>query len=142
MRESIGGAYLLYIAIFFIGAVMIIFVSVFSYNRSFKVKNRIIEIIESHGEFDASNANNSAEKEIMDYLGEVGYWVKPGYNCPDVGGVSAVAKHSSDTYEYCIYKYTSNSKTYYKVITYSYFNFPIIDSTFRFTISGETKLLG
>ena len=40
MRESVGGAYLLYIAIFFIIAVLLMFASALSYSRAYKVKNR------------------------------------------------------------------------------------------------------
>ena len=148
MREATGGAYLIYVALFFIGAVMLLFVSALSYNRSFKIKNHIIEIIESHGKFDKIDPDNqtTAEKAIMDYLRDVGYFVNSSYSgngCPKYNGVSAVEKADSDSYEYCIYMYKNpdTKKVYYKVVTYAYFNFPVIDNLFRFKITGETKLM-
>lgn len=146
MREATGGAYLMYIAIFFIGAVMIMFVSALSYNRSFKVKNHIIEVIEEYGKFEASDEKNSAEGKIIEYLKTVGYFVKSSYGgdgCPKLDGKKAVAKSIQDTFEYCVYDYYNddNSKVYYKVVTYAYFNFPVIDNLFRYKIYGETKLM-
>lgn len=145
MREATGGAYLLYIAIFFISAVMIMFVSALSYNKAFRVKNHIIEIIEEYGKFEASLENGSAEKEIIDYLGAVGYSINPKYkgNGCKTYDSNAVKKDDSDTYEYCIYEYinTTTNKVYYKVVTYAYFNFPVIDNIFRYKVYGETKLM-
>ena len=143
MRESVGGAYLLYIAIFFISAVLIIFVSTLSYNKAFKAKNRIIEIIEEHGNFDISDSDDSTENEIINYLIESGYVIsKNTFNCPSINGVNALDKSEKDKFEYCVYEYNSNGKKYYKVATYAYFKFPIINSAFKYTVYGETKLIG
>ena len=142
MRESTGGAYLLIIALFFISAVMIMFVSALSYNKSFKVKNRIIEIIESHESYSKDSA---AEKEIIEYLKDINYNTNPKKQtdyCPPINGKDAIMKNSSDTFEYCVYRFSSGAnKSYYKVVTYSYFKFPIIDSLFKYTIYGETRLM-
>ena len=143
MRESVGGSFLLYICIFFILAVMIMFVSVLSYNKAFKVKNRIIEIIEAHGSFFASNDDGSAEKDIIDFLKSVGYNVgyDKNFKCKELKNATIVKKHDSDKFEYCVYEYAVDKKKYYKVVTYAYFKFPIIDSVFKYEIRGETKLM-
>ena len=45
MKASIGGSMLLYIVLFFVSVVILFFVGIISYNKAYRVKNRIVNII-------------------------------------------------------------------------------------------------
>ena len=63
MKAALGGGYLLNIAIFIISIVMLLFVGVLAYSRAYRIKDRIIEVIENNNGY-----NDNAKAMINEDL--------------------------------------------------------------------------
>ena len=120
MREALGNSLVMGMIASIIGVIMIFFVGSISYSKAYKVKNKIVNIIEENNGW-----NDSLKDEIDSYLKEVGYQVGAGAG-----------------YNYCVIKHTYGNDNYYKVITYMHFEFPVIGSAVEFPVKGETKSFG
>lgn len=141
MREAVGNSLLMGMVATIIGVIMIFFVGSISYSKAYKIKNRIINIIEDNGGWD-----DSLSSEIEKYLKEIGYQVGAGSRsniCSDnnIPGAEVMYKPQSNTgYNYCVISY-DNGK-YYKVVTFMRFEFPIIGNALEFPVTGESKTFG
>ena len=128
MKESIGNSMIFTIVITFIGIIIMILVGSIAYSKSFKVKNRIVEIIERHAEFheltsnDWNDNNSALANEIEDSLKKIGYRVtKNGMSNCKQG-----ALNTTSNYEYCVYKHSTSRGPYYEVQVFMYFDLFII----------------
>ena len=82
MRDSVGGTFMIYVLIIFL-SVYIVFVAVaFNYARAFRVKNKVLDIIEQNeGIQEMENSNNlqgitsGVFGQINDYLQSISYRV-------------------------------------------------------------------
>lgn len=147
MNEAVGNSLIMGIMAGIIGIIMIFFVGSISYTKAYKVKNKIINMIEENdGIWDSTK-----QTDIDTYLKEVGYQVGAGKNkeckCEASGanasGCSVVYDgNKSSQYNYCVLQYTNTGGKYYKVITYMRFDFPIVGSFVDFSVKGETKTFG
>lgn len=136
MKESIANALILNIVIVFIVILIFFFAGSLSYSKAFKVKNRIVDIIEKYEDY-----NSTAIAEIADILKNMGYRVNSGNkSCPIRNGKTSISA-SMNAYRYCIYKYDTPKGNYFGVTAYMYFDFPIIGNTVEFPVYGETKIL-
>lgn len=92
MRDAIGGIYnLTFIAVFMLVISGYLAFSV-SYNKAFKVKNKVISVLEQYEHY-----NNDSKKAIIDYMNQIGYNASikltadelgKGWKCPkDLKGV-------------------------------------------------------
>lgn len=125
MREAVGSALLLNIVLVFIGIVSMILVGSIAYSKAYKVKNRIINIIEKYdGEcFNDDSSKTSLGKcyeEIEDELKKMGYSSNIRSNldnvCPkdmssNVANVLKIervypALNFNYGHKYCVYRYT------------------------------------
>lgn len=143
MRESIGNAYLLGIVAFFATVIMLFFVASMNYTRAFKAKNRIINILETNKTF-----NGNVEAEIDKSLGDMHYRIANNAKCKTDGrfkdaGLKNQTRNTT-AYRYCVYEFNeaNDRGTYYGVVTYMYFDIPLINVTLEFPIYGETKTMG
>lgn len=140
MREAVGQSLLLSLLFFFIIAIMFTFVGSISYTKAFKIKNRIINIIEEHEKFDSET-----QADIAEALSNVGYQVSTGRaEChAKQGGTQVYPSGVSGQFDYCVYKYTdSRENVYYGVTTFMKFHFPVIHNLIEFPVYGETKTFG
>lgn len=138
MKESIGNAYIFSIIITLIGIIFLILIGSLSYSKAFKVKTKIINIIQNNEGYN----DNNIRYEIDNYLKSVGYTVtQPNSNwkCPDVNGTKAI--NTIRNYDYCIYRFTTVKGPYYKVAVFISFDIPIISSYLKIPVSGETKVI-
>lgn len=149
MRESISNSYVFMIVITIIGICSIIVISSLSYSKTFKIKNRIIEIIDKYQTYD-----NAVEREIDQFLKDSGYPVVKDNNatCPTGRGeaVEGVSDEDSgrkaineiNNFKYCIYKYKTVKGEYYSVVTYMSFDLPLIGDliTLEFPLYGDSKV--
>ena len=147
MNEAIGNSFVLAVIITFITIFAILFAASTAYTKAFKVKNKIIEIIEKYDDIlgvDATSGNrlNAAlESDINTTLSDIGYRISVTPNsCPERNGVAAISKQTTSNYEYCIYKYSTSKGNYYGVTAYMYFEIPVINRGLRFPVYGETKI--
>ena len=74
MREATGGSLLLYIVLFFVGVIILFFASIMSYSKAYRVKNRIINVVEgSDCETSDDVLFNKLISSINEDLEDVGY---------------------------------------------------------------------
>lgn len=149
MRESISNSYVFMIVITIIGICSIIVISSLSYSKTFKIKNRIIEIIEKYETYDTT-----VEEEINEFLHESGYPVLKDNNftCPTGRGeiVTGVSEEDSgrtaintiQNYKYCVYRYKTVKGNYYSVVAYMSFDLPLIGDliSLEFPLYGDSKV--
>lgn len=141
MRESVGNAYLLGIVTFFIGVIMLFFCASLNYTKAFKVKNRIINIIEENQTYDGK-----IKQIVNDELDEMKYRQSSTHTCKTDGRFSQaklITVSGNVDYLYCVYENNLGEKgKYYGVVTYMYFDIPLINVTLKFPVYGETKTMG
>lgn len=147
MKEAIGNAFIFGLVITFIGIFILFFATSTSYTKAFKVKNKIIEIIEKHSDILSSEPvkegrlSNDVEAEINTVLSDIGYKIAVNKNnCPVRNGKDAIVPQSN--YDYCIYEYSTVKGKYYGVATYMYYQIPVIGIELKFPVYGETKISG
>ena len=140
MRDSVGGTFMIYVLIVFL-AVYIVFVAVaFNYARAFRVKDKIMDIIEQNeGISDFSNTSGEIG-QIESYLNKISYRVN-GISESNCNGFDYINEDRG----YCIAKIDQNSSidgitsSYYKVRTFVYIEFPFLKLQFTIPINGETR---
>lgn len=136
MKAATGNAMLMNIIIVFLVVVMALLVTSISYTKAFRVKNRIVDIIEYHnGDF----SKETIKDEINQSLNSIGYRYNRGQQCPTLDDGTQASYVGAD-YLYCIYTYESNRGKYYKVIAYMYFDFPVIGNYINIPVYGETRV--
>jgi len=138
MKESIGNSYVFGIVIAFIGVLFLILIGSLSYSKAFKVKTRIIEIIEKNNGYD----DELVRTEIDNYLKTVGYTVTRNADsgtCETINGTGAM--NTIKNYDYCIYRFDTVKGPYYHVTVFISFDIPIVSSYLRIPVSGETKII-
>lgn len=146
MKEAIANAGVFNLVIIFVVILLAFFIGSLSYSKAFKVKNKIIDEIEKDQGYDAVTQEN-----IETWLSDIGYRVKDdSWDCPVTetgsGGVTAKNVSDSNKYQYCVYEFdtcslnTDNAKCgkYYRVISYMYFDVPIISQLLKIPVYGET----
>ncbi len=149
MRGAIGNAMVMNIVITFIILTTAFLVSSISYSKAFKVKTKIIDIIEKYdGDFNkTSNKESVITNEINQFLGQTGYRTTSATakgNCNKyVDSSKETLMGTTSSYDICIIQKNNNSSTYhgpyYKVVVYMYFDFPIIGDMIKIPVSGETR---
>lgn len=158
MKEAMSNALILNIIIIFLFIFVILFAGSTAYTKAFKVKNRIISIIERNEHIVIAKGINNSEvlTEIKTALADASYTIVMNN---DVKCTSALNKRfgnlnqtynvvntGTNSYRYCIAEfYDQNSAMhgkYYAVITYMYFEIPLINQKLEFPVYGETKTMG
>lgn len=140
MSDATGQAGLLNIMLAIIAIIIVLLSGSIAYSKSFRVKNRIIDIIEKHNSYD-----KDAREEVEQTLSKLGYRIasRSDYNtlCKDVDGFVKV--NLTSNYLYCVYTTSdSNNDIYtYKVVAYMYFDIPFLSNTIKIPVSGMTKTL-
>lgn len=131
MKEAFGNAFVVQFVIIFIILFIFFFVSSFSYTKAFKIKNRIVDIIEQHDGYNAE-----AKEEINSVLSEAEYRISNKTSCSSENIATNVKN-----YNYCVYKKGTEDKTYYQVVAYMYFDIPIIGVNAEIPVKGETRIM-
>ena len=136
MKAAIGGSLLLNIVVIFTTIIILFFVGILAYSKAYKIKNRIIEVIEKNDGYNTTIANTQLAEDLQ----RAGYWVatkeKVNSKCNEGANLNGTE------YLYCVYENASNEGKTYKVVTYIRFEFPVIGDVLTFAVSGETKVLG
>lgn len=144
MREAFGGTFMIKLMLIFL-TIYIAFIAVaLNYAKAFRVKNKIIDIIEQNEGI--SDYNDVSDKSVIGsintYLNSVSYYVS-------LDNITASYDEDNDSYcnkrGYCIEGTSSPdngngiTSKYYKVTTYININFPFFGLDFRIPITGETR---
>ncbi len=155
MREAIGNSFIVNLLLVFLGVMSIIFIGSISYSKAFKVKNRIISVIEKYGGWTTTTDfngefQNYAQQEIEASLKQIGYPLVTRIsdcsryakrNGAQEGLVVYGGNPSDTTYHYCVYQYNSDRGVYYGVVTFMHFEIPLFAGLLEFPVYGETKSL-
>ena len=150
MRDAFGGAFSIKLMLIFLILYVALICVAINYARAFRVKNRIINIIEQYEGYCGVN-KEQINNDINTYLSKTGYYISKD----DVVGY--IGKDGNESYEclngfnndgngygYCVYNKNNNSldcsdKSVYSVETYMIFKLPIINIRFPIVIKGETR---
>lgn len=140
MKAATGNAMLMNIIIVFLVIVMALLVTSISYTKAFRIKNRIVDIIEYYnGNFDDDGTKTNITNEINNSLSSVGYRLSGSNKCKEIDNKKAIQLNSN--YQVCIYEYNDSIRgKYYKVIAYMYFDVPVVGGILNIPVSGETKI--
>ena len=135
MRESIANSYIFNLIIIFIGILIVILVGSLSYSKAFKIKTRMIEIIEKYETYN----NGNIATEINNLLNQAGYKVNRGARkgCPSLNDEASINNPSN--YRYCVYRFDDSRGYYYSVMVFISFEFPIIGDVIEFPLTGQTR---
>ena len=138
MREGIGNAFVYTIVITMVGIILLLLVGSIGYSKAFKVNNRIVDIIEANDGY-----NDDAEDEVFEALSSIGYKISAVVSCPELdesfGNYTKITPTLN--YDYCIYKHENARGEYYTVLTYMYFDFPVIGEHVKLKVFNQTKSL-
>ncbi len=133
MKEAIGTSMIFNLVMIFVGVFIALYVGSIAYSKGFKVRNRLIDIIEKYEKY-----NDLAKDEIEENLATIGYQIIDR-ECPD--RPNAVKVDSKSDYRYCIYQYDTSKGDYYGVTVFIHFDLPLIGGFLEFPIYGETRVL-
>ncbi len=148
MREAVGNTFIVNLLLVFLGVMSALLIGSISYSKAFKVKNRIIYIIEKYGDWDVTaGGENLVQAEIEANLRDIGYHLAlANRECPPRDG--ALTKYGTNstttsrtTYHYCVYEYNNEKGHYFGVTSYMHFDLPLIGNYIEFPVYGETKSL-
>jgi len=156
MKDALGGSALLNLVIFFVSAIIILFISTLTYSKAYRVKNRIVEIIEKYGVYEHQNNGtiDDAIDEINPFLNASGYDSTNPTRCDEVREKLVQEKYDSGLlseninsygYNYCVFRVNNSvnlSGGYYVVVAFTQFKFPVIDRLLNVPVYSETKILG
>lgn len=147
MRESFGTAFVVNAVVIFVAIFIFFFVAGMSYTKAFKIKNRIVDIIEENECFNEGGCTSKSQIEAV--MSNTGYRIKQGN--PNCGNVSRIKEmktspeiltNSNNNYRYCVYKVnTSDDNSYYGAVAFMYFDLPLGFGTMEFPVYGETKIM-
>ena len=146
MKDAVGGSLLLNIVVIFTSIVILFFAGIMAYSKAYKIKNRIIEVIEKYETYD-----DTVEPKLEEDLRKSGYIVatsaQVAAKCTDGQNLN------SSEYLYCVYRKSCDEydpddenvcigQRHYEVVTFIHFDFPVIGNMLTFKVKSETKMLG
>lgn len=163
MKESIGNTMLYNIVIVFVIVFIGLFVTSITYSKGYKVKNRMIEVIEKTYPICISqnktfnDCNKMITDKINNELNTIGYRGAPlNWNskpCTDIlvkninTNLVKYVNVTSSQYQVCFAAInasgsdyvSNNSNVYYVVNAYMYLDLPLIGDNLQLPVRGETK---
>lgn len=146
MRDAFGGAFSIKLMLIFLILYITFICVAMNYARAFRVKNRIINIIEEQEGY-----TTTTKTLIENYLAGTGYHITyaqtKDFNIFTGSGsgdsISSCSQSQFGNYGYCVVNSPSSSSSYniYKVETYMVFTLPIVQAHFPIAIRGETRII-
>ena len=147
MKDAVGGASLLNLVVIFVSIIILLFVGILSFSKAYKVKNRIIEVIEKYETYDTNVA-----KELKEDLRRAGYSTASNNQILNRCGENSLSSNLEEGagYYYCVYPKCYSNKDAsgnctgeksYEVVSYVRFEFPVIGNVMSVPVKGETKIL-
>lgn len=137
MRDAFGGAFSIKLMLIFLMLYIAFICVALNYARAFRVKNRIINVIEQNEGIDN---HGDVQTKISEVLYNAGYYVSESeverVRCKDCTFVEP---------GYSYKEIKSQDDIYYYVETYMLFKIPIIDTLtgidFPIAVKGETRVM-
>lgn len=135
MRESISNSMIFTWVMTFVAIIIAFLIGSISYSKAYKIRNRIINIIEANEGY-----STNAQDEIEEFLGRIGYRTSNQRGCPNLNGFD-LKTNLNTIYRYCVYEKQDLKGKYYKVVAYMYFDLPMLGESMEFPVNGETKVI-
>lgn len=145
MRDAFGGAFMLKVILVFVVIYVAFMCIALDYARAFRVKNRVINILEQYQYGSNTNTDEAVSNAIDAYLSEVHYLI------PQSAGDNIISTdskydycHCDGTYHngICIEAFGNEKSHYYKVTSYIIFNLPFFGlDSFPLPVRGETRTI-
>lgn len=132
MKEAIGASFIFNLVMIFVGVMIALLVGSLAYSKGFKVRNRIIDIVQKYEGY-----TEEAREEINNNLKDIGYRIA-GKECKERGGMTPEPERD---YNYCIYRYETTKGPYYGVTVFIHIDIPIIGDWVEIPLYGETRIL-
>ncbi len=143
MRQSIGGAWIMGLMVFFIFLFAGYIILSLNYARVIKVKNEMVSIIEKY-----EGINSYSVDLLNSYLVSTGYSATgictsttgEGVYGGDIASGRLEKAAKGIKYSYCVKKYNGIGLTnYYQVTLFYKFNLPVIGNASGFSVKGTTN---
>ena len=143
MKQAIGHIPMYNIIIVFIVITFGFLSATLSYMKAFKVNGLIAKSLENYEGY-----NYLSDVEIANNLTSLGYRTgnSNSYTCPKKNEKDAVAALDKKQHVYCIYEYdyyesegTKSRYFNYGIVTYIFFDVPVIGGTFKIPVYSETE---
>lgn len=136
MRDAVGGTYMIKLLLIFLAVYTIFIALAINYAKAFRVKNKILDIIEQNeGIKDYNNQNDPALVQIESYMGSIHY----GVNISTIDDKCNGYYYINKTRGYCITTVDSDTASYYKVTTFVTLSIPVVRLEYTIPIQGETR---
>lgn len=135
MRDAIGGTFMLRILIIFIVLYIVFMCFAVSYAKTFRLKNKVIDILEQQGSGDSGVIN-----DIDEYLASNAYNF-PGTNHSQVYNHCPNASENLTSKGACIVPKDSGNNRYYQVYLYIVYYFPFFHWEVVMPVGGETEVI-
>lgn len=137
MRDAFGGAFSIKLMLAFLILYVFFICIALNYAKAFRVKNRIINIIEQQ-----EGMNSEASNQIGQYLTDRGYSI----DCAEIDRVKCdacqcVSDIANNAQGYSYKEVSTREQRYYVVETYILFDIPIIGIDFPIAVRGETRVM-
>jgi len=163
MRDAIGGTVNIFLIAVFMTVVSGYMAFNISYVKAFKVKNKIIDLIEQYeGDCRPNDSSNTCTKKVSEYMTQIGYntEINGSLFCSTDQNSHQSTCWCNNADGYCISKKTADKPTatnsyspeqdmaeraYYTVVTQVNIDIPIIKNVLPnlkiFTVTGDTKVI-
>lgn len=134
MKEAIGSSFVLNLIIIFTSIFIALYVGSLSYTKGFKVRNKIIDIIEKNEGY-----TREAKNEIANDLKNMGYRITDK-ECKNRDNAKLLRDQYTN-YNYCVYEYEEEKGTYYGVTVFIHVDIPVIGKFVDIPLYSETKII-
>lgn len=142
MRDAFGGTFMMYVFIIFLTVYCVFIAIAFNYAKAFRVKNKVIDIIEQNEGIEDFENTSGVIGDINTYLKNATYKVN---GISDTSGPCLGYEHVDTELGYCIDKeveptLTGANSSYYRVQTFVKLEIPFLEwFSFTIPIKGETR---
>ena len=144
MRDAVGGTFMIKLILVFLAVYIIFMGAALNYAKAFRVKNKVMDIIEQNEGMEEADFNNLSGTNNLGVTGKINEYLSTvSYN------VSLTDKNKENKgvcfdRGYCIDQKESTNvdgvyNTYYKVTTFVKIEFPFFKLNFTIPITGETR---
>lgn len=142
MRDAVGGTFMIKLLLIFLAVYTIFIALAINYAKAFRVKNKILDIIEQNeGIKNYEDTTDPALNQIDTYIGNIHYWVNTSTikdKCEKLEYDNEKDLINSDK-GYCIATVEGDTASYYKVTTFVTLSIPVVKLEYTIPISGETR---
>ncbi len=142
MRDVVGSSFMFRILIIFIVMFIVFMCFTVAYAKTFRLKNRVIDILEqSQYQGDTSDWKSIALETVDDYLATNAYdypgddHAQISNHCANVGG------NLTDNGACIVNKDVDENSRYYQVYVYICFWFPLFNWEIVMPVGGETDVI-